>query len=174
MFQNANDLLKMPSKKGDNGTNGLYIVGTLAPTSSGILYPEADANDAYRITSEGLIGTTSSSNTSKYLLVGDVIYALTDNVGGTEASVGTFWIVLRGGEQLINKSGSNYRNNIVSTRGNHTIPDSDNATFNAIFGFTNEVVTSGHYNIFASFSRHKSKLMIFGTKHVIILCYIKN
>ncbi|MEB2775238.1 hypothetical protein SYJ56_07955 [Algoriphagus sp. D3-2-R+10] len=54
-------------------------------------YPAADAGDSYKVTVAGKIGGASGI----LVQVGDLITAITDNGGGTEAAVGTQWFVLQ-------------------------------------------------------------------------------
>lgn len=54
-------------------------------------YPSASQGDRYRITVAGKIGGASG----KVVEAGDVVEAIATNAGGTEASVGTSWIVLQ-------------------------------------------------------------------------------
>lgn len=54
-------------------------------------YPAASKGDAYVITVAGKIGGASG----KTVEVGDFVIAIADNAGGTEAGVGTSWIVLQ-------------------------------------------------------------------------------
>lgn len=54
-------------------------------------YPAAEAGDSYKVTVAGKIGGASGP----LVQVGDVITALTDNGGGTEAAVGTQWFILQ-------------------------------------------------------------------------------
>lgn len=53
-------------------------------------YPAASKGDAYIVSVAGKIGGGSGLNVD----VGDVFFALADNAGGTQASVGTSWDVL--------------------------------------------------------------------------------
>jgi alpha-D-ribose 1-methylphosphonate 5-triphosphate synthase subunit PhnG len=53
-------------------------------------YPAASAGDSYLVSVAGKIGGASGKSVD----VGDMIVATADNAGGTEASVGTSWIVL--------------------------------------------------------------------------------
>lgn len=53
-------------------------------------YPTASKGDSYTITVAGIVGGGSG----KTVAVGDLLVATADNAGGTEASVGTSWIVL--------------------------------------------------------------------------------
>lgn len=55
-------------------------------------YPAALKGDAYRVSVAGKIGGASGIDVE----VGDLYYALADNAGGTQASVGTSWDVLQG------------------------------------------------------------------------------
>lgn len=54
-------------------------------------YPAASKGDAYVISVAGKIGGASG----KTVEIGDFVVAIADNAGGTEASVGTSWIVLQ-------------------------------------------------------------------------------
>jgi hypothetical protein len=54
-------------------------------------YPSASKADMYVITVAGKVGGASG----KAVEVGDMLLALADNAGGTEASVGTSWVVLQ-------------------------------------------------------------------------------
>lgn len=55
-------------------------------------YPAALKGDSYRVSVAGKIGGASGVSVE----VGDRYYALADNAGGTQASVGTSWDVLQG------------------------------------------------------------------------------
>jgi hypothetical protein len=81
-------------------------------------YPAGNTGDLYEITSSGLIGGISGKVTS----TGDIIICLDDDVpSGNEASVGEFWIIIQG------------KNNIYVT-------GADKATFGEIAKF---IDTSG-------------------------------
>lgn len=54
-------------------------------------YPEGTAGDRYRITVAGKVGGASGSTVE----AGDVVECIADNAGGTQASVGTSWIILQ-------------------------------------------------------------------------------
>lgn len=134
---------------GADGQNGMFIVGDLSPSASGILYPTGEENDAYRILTEGLIGTTTTSANSKYLLPDDILYCVADNAGGNESTVGTSWIVIRGNQNDFKKHHTISRNNISNIRGAHTIVNSGSAANNLLVGFNNTVATSGNSNFIA-------------------------
>lgn len=53
-------------------------------------YPAANKGDAYVVTVAGKIGGAAGKSVD----VGDMYLAIADNAGGTEASVGTSWVVL--------------------------------------------------------------------------------
>lgn len=55
-------------------------------------YPAAEKGDAYRVSVAGKIGGASGVAVE----VGDLYYALADNAGGTQASVGSSWDVIQG------------------------------------------------------------------------------
>lgn len=57
-------------------------------------YPAASKGDFYRVSVAGKIGGASGVTVE----VGDAYYALADNAGGTQASVGSSWGVLQAGQ----------------------------------------------------------------------------
>lgn len=80
-----------------------YIASQIATAVTGLLdlkgstncsgnpnYPAASKGDVYIVSAAGKIGGASGKSVD----VGDVYLATADNAGGTEASVGTSWIVL--------------------------------------------------------------------------------
>lgn len=69
---------------------GLLDFKTATDCSSNPNYPAASKGDAYVVSVIGKIGGASGKSVD----VGDVYLAIADNAGGTEASVGTSWIVL--------------------------------------------------------------------------------
>lgn len=141
---NCNPLLTLPlGNPGQNGTNGFLFTGTLSPTSSGILYPVGTANTAYRILTEGLVGTILGSIISKKLYPQDILYCIASNIGGNEASVGTSWIVIRGNEEDFKKHGTISDQNLSISRGNNTI---SGGTYNLILG-EDSTINSGDHNL---------------------------
>jgi hypothetical protein len=69
----------------------VLIVGSL-DASSNPNYPQATAGQAYRIASAGMIG----GPTGRAVDVEDIIYALVDNIGGSQAVVGNSWTIWQG------------------------------------------------------------------------------
>lgn len=72
------------------------VVGSPGPlvnldASTNPNYPAASQGDRYRVTVDGKVGGASG----KVVEAGDVVECIADNAGGTEASVGTNWIVLQ-------------------------------------------------------------------------------
>lgn len=74
----------------DNLVIGLYDIKGGNDCSANPNYPTALKGDAYVVTVAGKIGGASGTTVD----VGDVYVALTDNAGGTEASVGSSWFHL--------------------------------------------------------------------------------
>lgn len=74
----------------DNAVTGLWDFKTATDASSNPNYPAASKGDTYVISVAGKVGGGSGKSVD----VGDVILAIADNAGGTEASVGTSWVVL--------------------------------------------------------------------------------
>jgi hypothetical protein len=91
----ANSDTKVPSQKAvkayiDLAVTGLLDFKTSTNASGNPNYPAASKGDAYVVNVAGKIGGASGKSVD----VGDVYFAIADNAGGTEASVGTSWIVL--------------------------------------------------------------------------------
>ncbi len=72
------------------GTAGLLEFKGSTDASANPNYPSASQGDAYVVSVAGKVGGASG----KVVAAGDVYLATADNAGGTEASVGTSWIVL--------------------------------------------------------------------------------
>lgn len=71
--------------------NLLELKGSITNANSNPNYPVASAGDAYVIaTNAGKVGGASGKSVD----TSDMVVALFDNAGGTEASVGTSWVVL--------------------------------------------------------------------------------
>lgn len=91
----ANSDTKLASQKAvktyvDNSVTGLLDFKGSTDTSANPNYPSAQKGDAYVVSVAGKIGGASG----KAVDAGDVYLAIADNAGGTEASVGSSWIVL--------------------------------------------------------------------------------
>lgn len=91
----ANSDTKIPSQKAtktyvDTAVTGLLDFKGATDASSNPNYPAASKGDAYVVSVAGKVGGASGKSVD----VGDVYLATADNAGGTEASVGTSWIVL--------------------------------------------------------------------------------
>lgn len=141
---NCNELLKLPlGNPGQDGSDGLLIVATLSPSSTGILYPAATANDAYRILTRGRIGTTTTSSNSKLAFPNDILYCITTNAGGLESAVGSSWMIIRGTERDFERLGTHTQANLGNVRGEHTL--TAGAT-NMMLGFNNTNV-NGNSNL---------------------------
>lgn len=74
----------------DTAVTGLLDFKGSTNASTNPNYPAASKGDAYVISVAGKIGGASGKSVD----VGDVYLAIADNAGGTEAAVGTSWIVL--------------------------------------------------------------------------------
>ncbi len=72
-----------------NAVAGLMDLKGATDASANPNYPVASKGDAYTISVAGKIGGGSG----KTVEVGDVVVAIADDAGGTEASVGTSWVV---------------------------------------------------------------------------------
>ncbi len=72
-----------------NAVAGLMDLKGATDASANPNYPAGSKGDAYTISVAGKIGGGSG----KTVEVGDVVVAVADNAGGTEASVGTSWVV---------------------------------------------------------------------------------
>lgn len=91
----ANSDVKIASQKAvktyvDTAVTGLLDFKGSTNASANPNYPAASKGDAYVVSTAGKIGGASGKSVD----VGDVYLAIADNAGGTEASVGTNWIVL--------------------------------------------------------------------------------
>ncbi len=74
----------------ENAVVGLFDFKTAIDASANPNYPAASKADAYVFSVAGKIGGASGVTVA----VGDLLLAIADNAGGTQASVGTSWIVL--------------------------------------------------------------------------------
>jgi len=74
----------------DTAVTGLLDFKGSTDASANPNYPSASKGDAYVVSVAGKVGGASGKSVD----VGDVYVAIADNAGGTEASVGTSWIVL--------------------------------------------------------------------------------
>jgi len=74
----------------DNAVTGLLDFKGSTNASTNPNYPSALKGDAYVVSAAGKVGGASGKSVD----IGDVYLAIADNAGGTEASVGTSWIVL--------------------------------------------------------------------------------
>lgn len=74
----------------DTAVTGLLDLKGSTDASANPNYPAASKGDAYVITVAGKVGGASGKSVD----VSDVYLATADNAGGTEASVGTSWVVL--------------------------------------------------------------------------------
>gem|GEM_PF-3763520 len=74
----------------DTAVTGLLDFKGSTDCSGNPNYPSASKGDAYVVSVAGKIGGASGKSVD----VGDLYVAIADNAGGTEASVGTSWIVL--------------------------------------------------------------------------------
>lgn len=70
-------------------SSGMRIIGAI-DCSTNPLYPAAVTGDAYYVSVDGLIGGASG----EAVQIGDFILAVADNGGGTQAGVGSSWIIL--------------------------------------------------------------------------------
>jgi hypothetical protein len=91
----ANSDTRVPSQKAVKTAIGNAVTGLLefvgsTDCSGNPNYPAANKGDAYVVTVAGKIGGGSGKSVD----VSDMYVAIADNAGGTEASVGTSWIVL--------------------------------------------------------------------------------
>jgi hypothetical protein len=91
----ANSDSKVASQKAtktyvDNAVVGLWDFKTAINASTNPNYSAASKGDTYVISVAGKVGGASGKSVD----IGDVLLAIADNAGGTEASVGTSWIVL--------------------------------------------------------------------------------
>lgn len=91
----ANSDAKIASQKAVKTYVDTLVAGLLdfkgsTDASANPNYPAASKGDSYVISVAGKIGGASG----KTVAVGDFVVAVADNAGGTEASVGTSWIVL--------------------------------------------------------------------------------
>ncbi len=91
----ANSDTKYPSQKAvktyvDTAVTGLLDFKGATDASANPNYPVASKGDAYVVSVAGKVGGASGKSVD----IGDVYLAIADNAGGTEASVGTSWIVL--------------------------------------------------------------------------------
>ena len=69
---------------------GLRIVGTI-DASTNPNYPAATNGEAYHVSVAGKIGGASGIDVE----IGDLVTAVADNAGGTQASVGSDWIIMQ-------------------------------------------------------------------------------
>lgn len=92
----ANSDAKIPSQKAikayvDGLVAGLLDLKGSTDASGNPNYPSALKGDAYFVSAAGKVGGASG----KTVEIGDLYFALADNAGGTEASVGTSWAVIQ-------------------------------------------------------------------------------
>ena len=71
--------------------SSVLIAGSI-DASSNPNYPQATAGQAYRISAAGMIGGPSG----RAVDIEDIIYALVDNTGGSQAAVGNSWTIWQG------------------------------------------------------------------------------
>lgn len=75
----------------DNLTaSGLNIKGTI-DASTNPNYPAGEVGDAYHVSVAGKVGGASGLDVE----IGDLIVVVTDNAGGTQAAVGSDWIIMQ-------------------------------------------------------------------------------
>lgn len=91
----ANSDLKIPTQKAtktyvDNAITGLLDFKGSTNCSANPNYPAGLKGDAYVVSAAGKIGGASGKSVD----TSDVYLAIADNAGGTEAAVGSSWIVL--------------------------------------------------------------------------------
>lgn len=75
----------------DNAVTGLWDMKGSTDCSSNPNYPAASKGDAYMVSVDGKIGGGSGTVVEN----GDVYVALADNAGGTQASVGSSWLIIQ-------------------------------------------------------------------------------
>lgn len=91
----ANSDVKVPSQKAMVTYVASLVTGLLdfkgsTDASANPNYPSASKGDAYVVTVTGKVGGASGTTVD----VGDMVIAIADNAGGTQASVGTSWVIL--------------------------------------------------------------------------------
>jgi hypothetical protein len=91
----ANSDTKLASQKAvktfvNNAVTGLLDLKGTTDCSANPNYPSASKGDYYVVTVAGKIGGASGTSVA----VGDVYFAIADNAGGTQASVGSSWDIL--------------------------------------------------------------------------------
>lgn len=91
----ANSDVKVATQKAiktyvDNAVVGLWDVKGSTDCSTNPNYPAALKGDAYAVSVAGKIGGAAGPAVD----VGDVFVAIADNAGGTQAAVGTSWIII--------------------------------------------------------------------------------
>ena len=91
MYQKINSLwITIVDLSSSTGGGFNTIVGTIDATSNPN-YPTSDIGHGYRIISAGKIGGINGLNVE----IGDVVFSLTNNNGGTQAQVGTDFYIIR-------------------------------------------------------------------------------
>jgi hypothetical protein len=91
----ANSDTKLATQKAvktfvNNAVTGLLDLKGTTDCSANPNYPSASKGDYYVVTVAGKIGGASGTSVA----VGDVYFAIADNAGGTQASVGSSWDIL--------------------------------------------------------------------------------
>lgn len=118
----ANSDAKVASQKAVKTYVGTAVTGLLefkgsTDCSANPNYPAASKGDAYVVTVAGRIGGGSG----KQVDVSDMYLAIADNAGGTEASVGTSWVVLEHNLVGAVKSGDSAGGDLTGTYPNPTV-----------------------------------------------------
>jgi len=108
IYNTTEDVLKVYNgtsweEIGANVPNILNLKGSI-DASTNPDYPAAVAGDTYIITVAGTVGGVSG----KLVEAGDYLVAVTDNIGGNEASVGANWIVLQRNLEAASETNAGY------------------------------------------------------------------
>ncbi len=131
----ANSDTRLPSQKAvktyvDTAVTGLLDFKGSTDCSGNPNYPSASKGDSYVVSVAGKIGGASGKSVD----VGDVYLATADNAGGTEASVGTSWVVLEHNLQGALLAANNLSDlaNAATARTNLGVGTGDSPQFTAI------------------------------------------
>lgn len=72
----------------ENSNEITAVIGFMSENQN---FPAATKGEAYKILSDGLVGGDEGRNVE----AGDLVLAVEDNEGGTEAAVGASWLTLK-------------------------------------------------------------------------------